>query len=94
MRVEFWNHQTRSASATRLGDSPEREPWELAQNQPGQVDTLSKENNLGQLNELEGVAGGENLSLGPPKENEVCFSNSRDPRRTTWRLPSGGSSDW
>jgi len=41
------NRQPRSASAPRLGYSPEREPWELAQNQLGQVDdTLSEENNL------------------------------------------------
>jgi len=40
------NHQPRSASAPRLGDSPERELWELPQNQPGQVDTLSKKSNL------------------------------------------------
>jgi len=61
------NHQPRSASAPRLGDSSEREPWELAQNQPGQIDTLSEENNLDQYTEMEGAAGGENLPLGPPK---------------------------
>jgi len=58
------NHQPRSASAPRLGDSPEREPWKRAQNQP---DTLSEENNLDQYTEMEGAAGGENLPLGPPK---------------------------
>jgi len=61
------NHQPRSASAPRLGDSPEREPRELAQNQPGHVDSLSEENNLEQCTEMEGAAGGENLPLGPPK---------------------------
>jgi len=61
------NHQSRSASAPRLGDLPERDPCELAQNQPGQVDTLSEENNLDQYTEMEGAAGGENLHLGPPK---------------------------
>jgi len=61
------NHQPRSASAPRLGDSPEKEPWELAQNQPGQVDTLSKEYNLDQHTEMEGAAAGENLPLGLPK---------------------------
>jgi len=53
------NHQPRSASAPRLGDSPEREP--------GQVDTLSEENNPDHYTEMEGTAGGENLPLGPPK---------------------------
>jgi len=48
-------------------DSPEREPWEHAQNQQGQVDTLSEENNLDQYTDMEGAAGGENLPLGPPK---------------------------
>jgi len=61
------NHQPRSASAPRLGDSPEREPWDLAQNQRDQVNTLSEENNLDQYTEMEGAAGGENLPLGPPK---------------------------
>jgi len=61
------NHQPRSASAPRLGDSSEREPWELAQNHPGQVDTLSENNNLDHYTEMVGAAGGENLSLGPPK---------------------------
>jgi len=61
------NHHPRSASAPRLGDSPEREPWERAQNQPGQVDTLPEENNLDQYTEMEAAAGGENLPLGPPK---------------------------
>jgi len=53
--------------APRVGDSPEREPWELAQNQPGQVNTLSEENNLDQSTEMEEAAGWENLPLGPPK---------------------------
>jgi len=61
------NHQPQSAIAPRLGDSPEREPWELAQNQPDQVDTLSEENNLDQYTEMERAAGGENPPLGPPK---------------------------
>jgi len=61
------NHQPRSASAPRLGDSPERAPWERAQNQPGQVDTLSEENNLDQYTEMEGAAGGENQPVGPSK---------------------------
>jgi len=61
------NHQPRSASAPRLGDSLERELWDRAQNQPGQVGTLSEENNLDQYSEMEGAAGGENLPLGPPK---------------------------
>jgi len=61
------NQQPRCASAPRLGKSPETEPWELAQNQPGQVDTLSEENNLDQYTEMEGAAGGKNLPLGPPK---------------------------
>jgi len=61
------NHQPRSASAPRLGDSPEKEPWERAQNQPGQAVTLSKENNLDQYTEVEAAAEGENLPLGPPK---------------------------
>jgi len=61
------NHQPRSAGAPRLGDSPEREQWELAQNQQGQVDILSEENHLDQYTEMEGAAGGENLPLGPPK---------------------------
>jgi len=60
------NHQPWSASAPSLGDSPEREPWKLAQNQPGQVNTLSKENNLDQSNEFEGAPGGDNLPLRPP----------------------------
>jgi len=46
------NHQRRSARAPRLGDSPEIEPWELAQNQAEQVDTLSEENNLDQYTEM------------------------------------------
>jgi len=61
------NHQPRSSSLPRLGDSTEREPWELAQNQPGKVDTMSEENNLDQSNELKGAACRENLHLGPPK---------------------------
>jgi len=61
------NHQPRSASAPRLEDSPEREPWKLAQNQLGQVGTLSEENSLDQSTEMAGTAGGENLPLGPPK---------------------------
>jgi len=60
------NHQPRSASAPRLGNSHEREPWELSQNQPEQVDTLSEENNLDQYTEMKGAAGVENLPLGPP----------------------------
>jgi len=47
------NHQSRSASATRLGDL--------------QVDSLSEKNNLDQYTEIEGAAGVENLPLGPPK---------------------------
>jgi len=58
------NHQTRTASALKLRHSPERE---LAQNQPGQVDTLSEESNLDQYAKMEGAAGGENLRLAPPK---------------------------
>jgi len=46
-------HQPLSASAPRLWDSPEREPWELAQNQPGQVPV--RKNNLNQINKLEGA---------------------------------------
>jgi len=61
------NHQPRSASAPKLGDSPEREPWELAQNQPVQIDTLSAESNLDQSTEMEGAASREILPLGPPK---------------------------
>jgi len=34
-----------------------REPWELAQNQPGQEDTLPKKNNLDQYTEMEGEVG-------------------------------------
>jgi len=65
------NHQPRSSSPPRLGDSTEREPWELTQNQPGQVDTMSEENDLDKLNELEGAAGRENLHLGPPKGRSI-----------------------
>jgi len=72
-RTRGENHQPRSTSAPRLGDSPEREPWEHAQNQPGQVDTLSEENNLDQYIEMEGAAGGENLPLGPPKGRSSMF---------------------
>jgi len=61
------NHQPPSASAPRLGNSPERKPWELTQNQPEQVDTLSEENTPDQYTEMKGAAGGENLPLGPPK---------------------------
>jgi len=77
------NHQPRSASAPRLGDSPEREPWELAQNQPDQVDTLSEENNLDQYTEMERAAGGENLPLDRRRGDQVCFPNFRDMKRTT-----------
>jgi len=38
-----------------------------AQSQPGQVDTLSEENDLGQSIELKGTAGGESLPLGEIK---------------------------
>jgi len=68
------NHQPRSASAPRQGDSPEGEPWELAHNQPGQVDTLSEKNNLDRSTEMEGGAGGENLPLGPPKGRSSMLS--------------------
>jgi len=57
------NHQPPSASAPRLGNSPEREPCELTQNQPEQVDTLSEENTPEQYTEMKGAAGGENLPL-------------------------------
>jgi len=61
------NHQPRSASAPRLEDSPEREPWERAQNQPGQVDTMSEENNLDQYTEMKESAGGEMPRLRTPR---------------------------
>jgi len=59
------NHQPRSASAPRLGDSPERDPWELAQNQPGQVDTLSEENKA-QITELQSPTSRRPEQMGLP----------------------------
>jgi len=97
------NHQPRSAGAPRLGDLPEREQWELAQNQPGQVDILSEKNHLDQYTEMEGAAGGKNLprtseresshQLHPEIDRNSSFQGPRpkDVRLDRWNLKFDGS---